>query len=431
MNQSAARDEIVLITRLRTLNKGNQALSAAWLAMLNRAFPSTRIRLIERRPRHLCQYTLRQFAAERDPFAAFDALATKLAGLAPGPEAVADSFGRARIQLDETIPAPGRFTALRQRLNLRGAAARLGIYRDEYRSRLAACQRARLVIVNPAGEFFPREPLAAFYHVLDAHVAQKLGRPTAIVNHTMDITDPTMRILIPRVYKSLALVGFRDEKSIGAFEAMGGDLSNVLVTPDLALTTEVLTKPNRRKGTIAIAINVPEAEANGYLEQWRTAIAALRGKDLKIELVSNEMPAEMPFYEEMLARYPELVISGAGYDHDRYCQLLGEYDFVITSRMHTGILAMIMGTPVIPVEGASFKMTGLFNELGFTAPVIRPTTNSDWVNTLVDRATSLRTDRDAASRDVSDKIGTVRERVTSLLVPRLRAVAASTPAGAP
>ena len=80
------RDEIVLITRLRTLNKGNQALSAAWLAMLNRAFPATRIRLIERRPNHLCQYTLRQIAMARDPFRAFDDLATNLAKLAPGPE---------------------------------------------------------------------------------------------------------------------------------------------------------------------------------------------------------------------------------------------------------------------------------------------------------------------------------------------------------
>ncbi|MEJ7596865.1 MAG: polysaccharide pyruvyl transferase family protein [Kofleriaceae bacterium] len=414
------------------MNKGNQALSAAWLAMLNRAFPATRIRLIERRPRHLCQYTLRQFAAERDPFAAFDALATKLAKLAPGPDTLADSFGSAKITLDETIPAPGRFTEVRKFINLRGLAARAGLYADEYRNRLAACQRARLVIVNPAGEFFPREPLAAFYHVLDAHVAQKLGRPTAIVNHTMDITDPTMRILIPRVYETLALVGFRDEKSIGAFKEMGGKTANVLVTPDLALTTEVATKPTRRNGTIAIAVNVPEAEANGYLDQWRTAIGVLRGKDFKIELVSNEMPAEIPFYEEMTRRYPEIKVAGGGFDHDRYCQLLGQYDFVITSRMHTGILAMIMGTPVIPVEGASFKMTGLFHELGFASPVIRPTANRDWVDKLAERAAALRGDgdRDAASRDTSTKIGTVRERVTSLLVPRLRAVADAT-VGAP
>ncbi|HEY5933631.1 MAG TPA: polysaccharide pyruvyl transferase family protein, partial [Kofleriaceae bacterium] len=297
------------------MNKGNQALSSAWLAMLNRAFPSTRIRLIERRPRHLCQYTLRDIAAERDPFRAFDDLATSLARLAPGPDAVGDSYGNAKIMLDETIPAPGRFTELRKRINLRGLAARAGFYRDEYKERLAACQRARLVIVNPAGEFFPREPLASFYHVLDAHVAQKLGRPTAIVNHTMDITDPTMRILIPRVYKTLALVGFRDEKSIGAFKEMGGDMANVLVTPDLALTTQVDSHPKRRKGTIAIAVNVPEAAANGYLDQWRAAIGALQGKDITIELVSNEMPAEQAFYEEMTRRYPGITIAGAGFDH--------------------------------------------------------------------------------------------------------------------
>ena len=143
------------------------------------------------------------------------------------------------------------------------------------------------------------------------------------------------------------------------------------------------------------------------------------------------MPMELEFYDEMKRLYPDVVIAGAGYDHARYCELLGQYDFVITSRMHTGILAMIMGTPVIPVEGASFKMTGLFEELGFAFPVIRPASDHDWVTRLVERATALRADRDAASQDVSAKIGIVRERVVSTLVPRLRAVASGSPAGVP
>src|SRR5207253_10403098 len=136
--------EILLITRMRTLNKGNQALSAAWLAMLERAFPETRVRVIERRPRHLLQYTLREIAKERDPFGAFDALAARLARLAPGPQLAGDTIPDAKIVLDETIPPAPRFPVLRQRLNLRGLAARFGRYAADYRYRLSACQRARI-----------------------------------------------------------------------------------------------------------------------------------------------------------------------------------------------------------------------------------------------------------------------------------------------
>lgn len=417
-------NEIVLITRVRTLNKGNQALSAAWLAMAQRAFPGAIIRLIERRPRHLLQYTLKQIAATRDPIAAFEALTSKLALLAPGIELAGTRVSRPEILLDETIPPPPRFAALRQRLNLRGRLAAAGFYREEYRRRLSALERARLVIVNPAGEFFPREPLAAYYHLLDVYVAHKLGRRTAIVNHTMDIDDPTLKRLIPHIYRSLDLVGFRDEKSVPAFRAMGGAVENVLVTPDLALTTELRGTVSPRPGTVAVAINVPEAAAHGYLDGWSEVVAALLAEGLTVELVSNELPADQPYYEQLVRRHPALKIAGAGLGHDGYAQLLGSYELVITSRMHTGVLAMVAGCPVVPVEGASFKITGLFQELGVTVPVIRPA-QPGWAGQVIAQARAMRSNRDGAAADYAAKLAAVRQRIVQLLVPRLQAAAAA------
>lgn len=415
-------DEILLITRIKTLNKGNQALSAAWLAMLERAFPTSSIRVLERRPRHLLKYTLRDIAKVREPVAAFDALASALVRMAPGPALAGPARGHAKILLDETVAPPARFVRLRQRLNLRGRLAAAGVYASEYRRRLSACQRAKLVVVNPAGEFFPREPQAAFYHLLDAHVAQKLGRPTAIVNHTMDITDPTLREIIPAVYRTLQLVGFRDEKSVVAFKQMGGDLTNVLVTPDLALTAGCTGGTERRRGAIAVAVNVPEATAGKYLQGWIATIAGLRAAGVEIVLVSNELPADQPFYNEVMQRFPDIKIEGAGLDYDRYCGFLGAFDVVVTSRMHTGVLAMVGGAPVVPVEGSSFKITGLFQELGFEQPVIRPGVG-DWPRSTVERALELRAQRERAAREVEQRIRVVRERITSLLVPRLQAAA--------
>lgn len=415
-------EEILLITRIKTLNKGNQALSAAWIAMLERAFPTSSMRVLERRPRHLLQYTLRDVARSRDPFGAFDHLASKLAQLAPGPELAGSIGARARILLDETITPPQRFVRVRQRLNLRGRLAAAGLYADEYKRRLSACQRAKLVVVNPAGEFFPREPQAAFYHLLDACVAKKLGRATAIVNHTMDITDPTLRKLIPPLYRTLDLVGFRDEKSVTAFRDMGGDTGNVLVTPDLALTGDCTNGSARRAGTVAVAVNVPEARAGKYLTQWFDVISGLRGAGLTVALVSNELPADLPFYTEVMARFPDIKLEGAGLDHDAYCRLLGTFDIVVTSRMHTGILAMVGGAPVVPVEGSSFKITGLFQELGFERPVIRPGVDA-WVREVVERANELRKGREVAVRETSERIAVVRDRIISALVPRLQAAA--------
>jgi polysaccharide pyruvyl transferase WcaK-like protein len=430
MKNAAPADEILLITRIRTLNKGNQALSVAWQALLERAFPTSAVRILERRPRHLIQYRLSDLAAARDPYRAFDELTTKIAKLAPGPALVGPPPRPPGIVLDETVQPPARFVALRQRLNLRGLVAKAGFYADEYRRRLSACQRARLVVVNPAGEFFPREPAAAFYHLLDADVARKLGTPTAMVNHTMDITDPTLRAIIPRMYRELTLVGFRDQKSVVAFREMGGDMANVVVTPDLALATEASAQRAPRAGTIGLAINVPEAAANNYLDGWERAVGLLLERGFHVELISNEFPSDLPFYRHLTTRFPKLRIAGEHLGHQRYCELLATYELVVTSRMHTAILSMVSGTPVIPVEGASFKITGLFRELGFEMPVVQPT-GEGWPARVVEAVGARRSGPDGGDGDVTTKLASARTKMIEDLLPRLQAAAVPTPRAHP
>jgi polysaccharide pyruvyl transferase WcaK-like protein len=419
----AATQEVVLITRVRTLNKGNQALSAAWLGLMQQAFPSAAIRVLERRPPHLLQYTLGQIASAKDPVRAFDELTTRLARLAPGASFIGPPPARARVILDETIPTPVHFADLRQRLNVRGWIARAGRYRHDYLERLAACQRASFVVVNPAGEFFPRSPEPAFYHLLDAHVAHKLGRPTAIVNHTMDIEDPTLRKIIPHIYRELDLIGFRDSKSAEAFRAMGGDPGNVVVSPDLALLSVPTAGPARRSGAIAIAINVPEAAARGYADQWFDVVRGLRAAGRQVVLVSNEVPADDLFYQRM-RRELGVTIEGNGLDYDRYAALLGSFDVVISSRMHTAILSMVGGAPVVAVEGASFKISGLFQELGLAMPVTRPS-SPGWTEAVVAQTLAAQAQRDALVPDIAARLASTRTRITDALLPRLRAAEAS------
>lgn len=410
--------EILLITRIRTNNKGNQALSSAWVAMLQRAFPRAGVRALERRPPHLLQYTLAEFARARDPFRLFDTVTSALARLAPGPGFIAPVHAEPRILLEETINPEPPLAALRRRLNLRRWIARAGRYREDYRRRLAACQRAALVVVNPAGEFFPDDPAPALYHLLDAHVAHKLGRPTAMVNHTMDIADPTLRKLIPRIYRELDLVGFRDDKSVGAFRDMGGDLGNVLVTPDLALMTRIPANRTPVRDRIAVAVHAPAATWTGRGASWLDVITGLRGKGFDVVLVSNEIPSDRAFFAQVQQRVP-IAVEGAELEFERYCELLGGFDFVVSSRMHTSILAMVAGTPVLPVEGPSFKISGLFQELGVSTSVIQPT-QPGWTDQVIEAAVRMRERRDAAAADVAARIGAARERITQALVPRLQ-----------
>lgn len=414
--------EFVLVTKIKTGNKGNQALSAGWLRMLQKSLPQCKARIFERKPQHLLQYSLRAISRAADPFAAFDAIAEDLAKLAPGPDFIGDVISEPRIELDERIAPPARFAELRNRLNLRSWAARAGRYREGYRRRLSAFQRASLVVLNPAGEFFPRRPEPAFYHLLDAFVAHKLGSPTAIVNHTMEIDDPTLRRIIPKIYRQLKLIGFRENKSLAAFKEMGGDLGNVLVTPDLALTTEYSNKSISVPSKVGVAIHTQEAEAGGYLMGWYDVIERLLANGFQVSLLSNELSTDLPFYQKIHSRFSTVKIEGKGLEYERYCDLLATYNFIVTSRMHTGILAMVCSTPIVPIEPTHFKMTGLFQELGVGTPVIRPLENG-WVNRAIEQSLVLQKNREEVSKDLVKRISAVQERISRDLVPKLQEAA--------
>lgn len=416
------RRNIVLITRARTNNKGNQALSAAWVSLLQDTFAGSQVQVFERRPAHLLRYTLETFERARNPVRAFESVANRLAKLAPA-VAVAAAPTPPVISLDESISPPPRFAALRQRINARKWMARAGVYRETYERRLAACRAAALVVVNPAGEFFPRDPAPALYHLLDAYVAHLLGTPTAIVNHTMDVSDPTLRKLIPALYRQLALVGFRDAPSVDAFVAMGGKLDNVVVAPDLALATSPPTPRSRRPDVIALAIHTPDAASIARLDEWVGLIEMLRGRGFTVVLVSNEFPSDLPFFRRVQARIP-IAIEGAGLDYDAYSALLGEFDFIVTSRMHTGILAMVAGTPVVPIEGPSFKITGLFKELQLPVDVVQPTAPG-WRERVVANAVAMKGTRDDAARLTAERVSAVRRRIYETFGPKLRDVARS------
>lgn len=413
--------EVVLITKTATSNKGNQALSAAWLRMLQAAFPDAAVRTMERRPRHLLQYSLKKIAAAPDPWAAFDQLAGEIAALAPGPD-LAGPPPPPRIALAEAgehKPLP--LAGLRKRLNLRGLLAGAGKDKAAYLKRLSAFQRADLVISNPAGEIYPDGAEVTFIHLLDIYVAKKAGARAGLVNHTLEIRDPTLKRLFPELYRRLDIVEFRDEKSRDALREMGGDAETPIVAPDLALTTPPPEQRPARRPKVGVAIHTTEAANAGQLDGWRELIARLREAGFDLVFVSNELPLDAPIYETLASGIP---VEGWGLEFGPYTEFLAGFDFLVTSRMHTGILAMAAGTPIVAVEPTAFKMTGLFQEVGLDAVVIRPS-EAGWVDRALAQALAMRDNRDAAAAEVSGKVAAARRRIESVIIPALRRAAGS------
>ena len=71
--------KITLITRLRTENAGNEALSETFIRFLDHSLPSAEIRVLDRIPQAMSHLNCQPLRQSSDPIAMFDAIAEDLA----------------------------------------------------------------------------------------------------------------------------------------------------------------------------------------------------------------------------------------------------------------------------------------------------------------------------------------------------------------
>lgn len=411
------RHNIALVTRTKTINQGNQALSIAWRDYLAVRCPQAQVRLFERAPKQLKRYTTAALAAERDPVAAFDRIAQGLLcrmPADPGPDpSVWD------VCHDPAQQQVLRFRRLRQALRLRSRLAALNFGAGTYLNRLRHITHADLVVVNPAGEFQRDSRDTALNYLLETRCAQLAGCRTAFVNLSFEVADPTVIRLSDHVFSACDVVEFRDEESRAHYAKMGGQ-RKVAVLPDGAILSRI-ERPERPGGRgLALAINALQVNAYGLAAHWNKFLPELARLG-PVTLTSNEWTTDQPFWRQYLEQ-AGVTCDGQFLDYAAYARFLAGFDVVVSSRLHTCVLGLIAGAVVVPVETGTFKLTGFFNRIGMPDEPVR-TGEGDWQARLLGRVMSLQGQREARLRiqdaSVAKAVATLREGLDSLFVHEL------------
>ena len=417
------RSEIVLITRVRTSNQGNQALSRAWANELRRAFPGQPLRLLERCPKYLTQFSLAHLERSGDPVARFEAIAQRLCSLAPTGDC-AGPTGEQEVVLDLMRRPPRYFADFRARFRLRRLLIWLGFETAGYGKRLAAFRRAALVVFNPAGEFFVGARDVALLHLLDIRVAQLLGARVAVVNLSLEATDPTLDRIVPYVFDKCDLISFRDDESPARYLAMGGRRT-VLTVPDLAIVTHCPPQsPASRRAAphVGIAIHTDHARLRNQSESWVNVLFRLKENGILPTLISNDWSTDEPFYAHLMGR-TGVGVDGIGLDASDYVEFLGNFDAIITSRMHTAVLSVVAGTPFVAIEPGGFKMAGVLSKLGILEPPLS-TDAPQWVDRLVPLVMQSLQMRAQIAESLKQKCAEARREIDAVLPPALKALTA-------
>lgn len=385
---ATASREILLVTKTVTQNQGNQALSIAWRDLLGECFPHHQIRPVERGPAYLKRYRVGRFSAAADPIAEFDAVARKLIAQLPSRPGTRPPIDPT-IRHDDRIRQVVRFRSLRRLLSVRSRLAGLGLARRAYFDRLALFPGVALVVVNPAGEFQCDATDTAIAYLLDVRCAQLLGVPTATVNLSFEVADPTVRRLSAFVLDQCEILELRDRESRAEYEAAGGR-HDPLVLPDAALLTAMPKADGVRPSTakIALAINALQVRQAGLEQDWQQFLERLLVAGQRPVLTSNEWSTDEPFWGPLLAQH-QISAVGQRADYAEYMALLGTFGIVVSSRLHTCVLALLAGSVVVPVESGTFKLTGFFRLAGFAELPVRLGSDG-WQDVIIARIRYIR-----------------------------------------
>ena len=247
------------------------------------------------------------------------------------------------------------------------------------------------LIVSSGGTYLVENySLAA--RIFDYQLSLYLDKPLAFFTQSLGpFADPQNRkALLPIFQESIAVL-VRDEQSHANLEELGVDKTKIHLAADavfalcdVAAIESAKTK-ERSAGQLRVAISVREWKhfktidaAEGmkrYIESLRSVTTHLvekRNANVTYISTCQGMPEywtdDSKLAQIIVEGLPETIRQSVSVDSSfrRPAELattLKNYDLVIATRMHMAIIALSVGTPVLPIA-YEFKMHGLFERLG-------------------------------------------------------------------
>lgn len=365
---------ITAVTRIRTVNIGNEALSAELMRLLERKAASRGQSAValERAPRHLAQFV--RSSLSNDPAKATKAVTGWVQRLTRITPAVTPPPAN-RIELYFERGQSKGLLKFKARLQLRRWAALAGLYQTEFAQRLGVYGRSSCVVLNPAGELNPESIDPPLRMLTELLAAKKVGSRVGVINFSYEITEPHIAPLFARLFEQCDFICVRDALSLEVLADAGVSRSRLHLVPDLVFMTEPEFSDNDTalaqslgidRNTVAVVVNGKTGLSK--VEDWTALIERIRSIGKKVVLLSNELSSDIAFLEE-LSRQSGATLIQEQYSYRQYAALLSQLSLVVSNRLHTCVLAMTAGTPVVAIEPILRKVRGALADLQYPLPV--------------------------------------------------------------
>lgn len=369
--------KVFLITKLKTTNIGNQALSHEIINIFKEKVGAENL-IVGGRPLNLFNFSMDEIMSSKNPEALLDNWADQVIKKYKSEKHSYQYKAEINwVSLDTLDSAAMRFEPLKKLLRpLKAKLKKYSLYNKDYEHRLNQINSSDILVYSGAGE-------VGVYNVflrqmLEIRIAQKLGKKTAAVNQSVVIEDDIFKKLLLHVYGKMDKIVVRGESSKAALIKTGIKPDIFEIAPDTAIMT---SSPNiRKQNKNLVGINFTP-HINFDINRIKIVIDHFKKLGKEIIFITNEPAGDKEIAKKMFDTYA-IKSFPIIRDYLEYAERLTEFDYIVSTRLHSNIMALSSGIPIIAIEGHSFKTTELLKELKYPVPVLSAYTDN-WEQTLI------------------------------------------------
>lgn len=372
-----------LITKLDTTNLGNEVLSVELAALgVERGLT------VIGRPQDLHRYRIDRLPS--DPGAAMATFLAWADALSAALSVVRLLPFRSRKPVAPVVRTRGESHVDAGNRRRRLAWVRIAEslpFGPRYLQRLHVLRSAQVVVYSGAGEVGEYAPFLR--QALELEVLLRFGVRVHGVNQSVVTETPRMDAILAHVYRRFTSVVVRGERSRAKLLGLGLSGDRITVAPDTAWRARRVEVERQPGLHVGITVNGFSAD----LETWTRIARALKEFGARVTFLTSD-----PGYDlapgRLLVERAGIELAPQAVNAEAYRSLLGQMDLVISERLHTAVLAVVQGVPVIPIERGVHKTTEVFEYFGQGVEVVMPTPG--WPEAVVTRARAILSARGAS-----------------------------------
>lgn len=282
-----------------------------------------------------------------------------------------------------------------------------------FRQELAELSMSDQVIYNAAGEFNTATSEMPILRLTQLWAARQTGSAIAMVNYSLEPASTAVVEAASAVFPTGSCFFPRDRYSADVSYECGAPLDAVHLVPDAAFLVDSLTDDERELADARwkdmeapIAVALSGHLGVGHEQEWIEVVRRVLKEGSPVVLVSSEYDSDIELMRSVAESCSGNVsVAPPFVGYREYMAYLGRCSLVLSSRLHTFVLAVVSGAPSMAIDQGKRKLTSALETVGLDRAVV-PARERGWAECVMHPGFQ-------PVHLASDELDTIRGRVTS------------------